>query len=269
MEYVCRGRDLKPPEGGTTNAFSMGTGIVPIMKFDFNGQVAIITGAAGNLGGAIARAFRSAGAKLALIDLSSDRFPTIFPDLARSPDCFFAPPTDGADPGAVALAVDEINRRFGRIDILVNTVGGYRAGLSLHETPLNDWEFMLGLNARSVFVMCQVVIPHMLSRNYGKIVSVASRAALSGDAGHAAYSASKAAVVRLTESMDAELKDRGVNVNCVMPAIIDTPQNRAAMPDSDFGKWVAPEAVADVILFLASEGARAIHGAAIPVYGRS
>ena len=171
--------------------------------------------------------------------------------------------------GAVATAVDEINRRFGRIDILVNTVGGYRAGAPLHETPLSDWDFMLDLNARSVFVMCQTVIPHMLGRNHGRIVNVASRAALHGYAGHAAYSASKAAVVRLTESMDAELKDRGVNVNCVMPAIIDTPQNRSAMPDADFGRWVAPEAVADVILFLASEGARAIHGAAIPVYGRS
>ena len=239
------------------------------MKFDFNGQVAIITGAAGNVGAAVAHAFRSAGAKLALIDLSTDRFPNLFPNLAQSPDFFFAPPTDVTDPGAVALAIDEIKRRFGRIDILVNTIGGYRAGTPLHETPLGDWEFMLGLNARSVFVMCQAVIPQMLSQNRGRIVNIASRAALSGDAGHAAYSASKAAVVRLTESMDAELKDRGLNVNCLMPAIIDTPQNRAAMPNADFGKWVAPEAVADVILFLASEGARAIHGAAIPVYGRS
>jgi NAD(P)-dependent dehydrogenase (short-subunit alcohol dehydrogenase family) len=239
------------------------------MKFDFAGQVATITGAAGNLGAAVARAFRSAGAKLALIDLSSERFPNLFPEFAQAPDLFFAPPTDVADIAAVTLAVDEIKRRFGRIDILINTIGGYRAGPPLHETPLADWEFMLGLNARSVFVMCQAVIPQMLGQNHGRIVNVASRAALSGDAGHAAYSASKAAVVRLTESMDAELKDRGVNVNCVMPAIIDTPQNRVAMPDADFGKWVAPEAVADVTLFLASEGARAIHGAAIPVYGRN
>jgi NAD(P)-dependent dehydrogenase (short-subunit alcohol dehydrogenase family) len=239
------------------------------MKFDFNGQVAIITGAAGNLGAAVVHAFRNAAAKLALIDLSTDRFPHLFPDLAQSPDCFFAPPTDVADRGAVDLAVDEIKRRFGRIDILVNTIGGYRAGAPLHETPLGDWEFMIGLNARSVFVMCQAVIPQMLSQNRGRIVNIASRAALIGDAGHAAYSASKAAVVRLTESMDAEVKDLGVNVNCVMPAIIDTPQNRAAMSDADFSKWVAPEAVADVILFLSSEGARAIHGAAIPVYGRS
>jgi NAD(P)-dependent dehydrogenase (short-subunit alcohol dehydrogenase family) len=260
-----RVRDLKPPKGGIPNDFPRSC----FMKLDFAGQVAVITGAAGNLGAAVARAFRSAGAKLALLDLSSDRFPNLFPDFAQSPDCFFAPPTDGADPGAVTQAFDEIKRRFGCIDILANTIGGYRAGTSLRETPLEDWEFMLSLNARSVFVICQAVIPHMLSQNHGRIINVASRAALRGDAGHAAYSASKAAVVRLTESMDAELKDRGVNVNCVMPAIIDTPQNRAAMPDADFSKWVSPEAVADVILFLASEGSRAIHGAAIPVYGLS
>src|SRR5262245_52642738 len=239
------------------------------MNLDFNGQVAVVTGAAGNLGVAVARGFREARTKLALIDHSSDRLPNLFSDLANSPDYFFAPPTDVTDPASVDRAVEEIKRRYGRIDILVNTAGGYRAGAPLHETPLSDWEFMLNLNARSVFVMCQAVIPQMLSQRQGRIVNVASRAALGGDAGHAAYSASKTSVVRLTESMDAELKDRGVNVNCVMPGIIDTPQNRAAIPKADFSKWVAPEAIADVILFLASEGSRAIHGAAIPVYGRS
>jgi len=239
------------------------------MKFDFTDRVVVITGAAGNLGVAVARAFRNAGAKLALVELAPDRLPNLFPDGPNSPDCFFAPPTNVTDPSSVAPAVEEIKRRFGRIDTLVNIAGGYLAGAPLHETPLSDWEFMLNLNARSVFVMCQAVIPQMLSQSSGRIVNIASRAALSGDAGHAAYSASKTAVVRLTESMDAELKERGVNVNCVMPGIIDTPQNRAAMPGADFSKWVAPEAIADVILFLASEGARAIHGAAIPVYGRS
>jgi NAD(P)-dependent dehydrogenase (short-subunit alcohol dehydrogenase family) len=239
------------------------------MNFDFTDQVAVVTGAAGNLGVAVARGFRDARAKLALIDHSSDRLPKLYSDLANSPDHFFAPPTDVTDPASVAMAVEEIKRRFGRINILVNTAGGYRAGTPLHETPLSDWEFMLNLNARSVFVMCQAVIPQMLSQRQGRIVNIASRAALGGDAGHAAYSASKTAVVRLTESMDAELKESGINVNCVMPGIIDTPQNRAAMPGADFSKWVAPEALADVILFLVSEGSRDIHGAAIPVYGRS
>src|SRR5215510_4901280 len=108
------------------------------MIFDFSGQVAIVTGAAGNLGAAVARAFRSAGAKLALIDLSPERFPNIFPDLAQSPNCFFAPTTNSSDPSAVAQTIDEINQRFERINILINTVEDYRARTPLHETPLSD-----------------------------------------------------------------------------------------------------------------------------------
>ncbi len=239
------------------------------MNYDFSNRVAVITGAAGNLGVAVANAFKNARASLALIDRSPDRLPALFPDLINSPDHFFTTPTDVTDPDSVVAAVEEIKRRFGHIDILLNTAGGYRAGTPLHKTPLTDWEFMLNLNARSVFVMCRAVIPQMLSQNRGKIINIASRAALAGDAGHGPYSASKAAVVRLTESMSAELKEYGVNVNCIMPGLIDTPQNRSAMPKADFSRWVPPEAIADVIMFLASDGARAIHGAAIPVYGRS
>jgi NAD(P)-dependent dehydrogenase (short-subunit alcohol dehydrogenase family) len=238
------------------------------MKLDFTDRIVAITGAAGNLGVAAARAFQSAGAKLALIDRSSDRLPQLFPDLAASPDHLFAPPTDVTNAESVKAAIDAALARFGRIDVLVNTAGGYRAGTPLHETSLEDWDFMLNLNARSVFLTCQAVIPPMLRQNYGRIINISSRAALGGDAYHAAYSVSKTAVVRLTESMAAELKDYGINVNCVMPGLIDTPQNRAAIPDADFSRWVAPDAIVDVILFLACDGARAIHGAAIPVYGR-
>ncbi len=239
------------------------------MKFDFTDRVVVITGAAGNVGMAAARAFAALGAKIALVDRSPGRLPELFPDLAASPNHYTASPTDVTDAESVTNAVKEIHGRFGRIDVLVNTAGGYRAGTPLHETPLGDWDFMLNLNARSVFVMCREVIPHLLKQGKGKIVNIASRAALSGDAYHAAYSVSKTAVVRLTESMAGELKDAGVNVNCIMPGMIDTPQNRAAIPDADFNKWVSPEAIADVILFLASDGARAINGAAVPVYGRS
>lgn len=238
------------------------------MKLDFTDRVVAVTGGAGNLGVAVATAFASAGAKIAFIDRALGRLPEIIGELAGT-DHFIAPPTDVTDSNSVSATMQEILARFGRIDALVNTAGGYRAGTPLHETPIGDWDFMLNLNARSVFVACQSVIPTMLKQGSGKIINIASRAALSGDANHAAYSVSKTAVVRLTESMAAELKQSGLNVNCVMPGLIDTPQNRAAMPDSDFSQWVSPEAIADVILFLASEGARAINGAAIPVYGRS
>ncbi|MCI0336021.1 MAG: SDR family oxidoreductase [Acidobacteria bacterium] len=235
------------------------------MKYDFSNRVVVITGAAGILGTAVARAFQAEGAKLALVDHSPDRLPQIFPELANSHNYFFTPPTDITDPNSVGVMVAETRRHFERIDVLVNSAGGYRAGTALHETPLSDLDFMFNLNARSVFITCQAVIPHMLRQGNGKIINIASRAALAGDAYHAAYSVSKAAVVRMTESMSTELKDKGINVNCLMPSIIDTPQNRAAVPDADQSKWVKPAALADVILFLASEGARAIHGASLPV----
>ena len=129
--------------------------------------------------------------------------------------------------------------------------------------------FLSNLNAKSTFLVCKAVIPHMLTRQSGKIVNVAARAALAGKAKMAPYIVSKSAIVRLTESMAAELKDDGINVNCVLPGTIDTPPNRANMPTADFDKWVKPEALADVILFLASVYAQAVTGAAVPVYGRS
>lgn len=237
--------------------------------FDFTNRVVAVTGAAGNLGVAVARAFQSAGAKLVLVDRGADRLRRLLPEIADSPDHFLANGVDLNDAAAVERTVKEAVRRFDRIDALVNTVGGYKAGTPLNETPLEDWDFLMNLNARSVFVSCRAVIRQMVKQRAGKIVNVASRAALAGGAGAAIYSASKSAVVRLTESIAAELKDAGVNVNCVLPGIIDTPPNRQAMPDADHSRWVAPEALADVILFLASDAARAIHGAALPVDGRS
>ncbi len=176
---------------------------------------------------------------------------------------------DATDAASVARAVEAAVERMGRIDVLANTVGGYRAGSPVHETSLDTWDFMMGLNARSAFILSRAVVLPMLQQGSGKIVHVAARAALAGSRNAAAYSASKAAIVRLVESMAAELRHKGLNVNCVLPGTIDTPDNREAMPEADFDRWVAPEAIADVILFLASDAARAVNGAAVPVYGRS
>jgi NAD(P)-dependent dehydrogenase (short-subunit alcohol dehydrogenase family) len=238
------------------------------MKIDLTDQIVVITGAAGNLGAALVRAYRNAGAKLALVDRSPDRLPAIFADLADAAEIFFAPATDVTNAESVDASIHKIIDHFGRIDALVNTAGGYRAGTPVHQTPLSDWDLMLNLNAKSVFITCRAVIPQMLEQGSGKIVNIASRAALGGDANHAAYSASKTAVVRLTESLAQEVKVSGLNVNCVMPGIIDTPINREAMKGADYSKWVAPEAIADVILFLTSDAARAINGAAVPVFGK-
>jgi NAD(P)-dependent dehydrogenase (short-subunit alcohol dehydrogenase family) len=235
--------------------------------FDFSDHIVVVTGAAGNLGSAVAKAFRAAGATLVLLDRAADRLSRLFPELVGAADHFLAHSVDLTDADSVAAMVDEAVKRFGRIDVLVNVAGGYRGGTAVHETPLETWDLLMNLNARSVFIASGAVIPAMLERGSGKIVNVAARAALEGGRKMGAYSASKSAVVRLTESMSAELKRSGINVNCVLPGTIDTPQNRAAMPKADTSRWVAPEALADVILFLASDTARAVHGAAVPVYG--
>jgi NAD(P)-dependent dehydrogenase (short-subunit alcohol dehydrogenase family) len=235
--------------------------------FDFGKQVVIVTGAAGNLGGAVARAFLSAGARLVPVDRAPDRLPRLFPDLVDSVDHYLATSVDLIDEGAVRAMVDEALRRFGRIDVLVNAAGGFRGGTPLCETPSDAWDLMFDINARTVYVVSRAVIPAMLRQGRGKIVNVSARAALQASAKAGPYSAAKSAVLRLTEAMSAELKASGIHVNCVLPSTIDTPENRASMPKADPSRWVTPDALADVILFLASDAARAMHGAAVPVYG--
>ena len=237
--------------------------------FNITNKVVMVTGAIGNLGIAVTRSFQASGAKLALVDRGEDRLLKTFPDLVSSSDFLLVDCADLMDEGAVEASVAESIQHFGRIDVLVNTVGGFRAGSPLHETPIETWDFLLNLNARSVFIASKKVIPHMLNQGSGKIINLAARPGLEGQAGMAAYSASKSAVLRLTESMAAELKDQGINVNCIIPGTIDTPQNREAMPNADHNTWVKPESLADVILFLSSAASRDIHGAALPVYGRS
>jgi NAD(P)-dependent dehydrogenase (short-subunit alcohol dehydrogenase family) len=237
--------------------------------FNFSNQVVMITGASGNLGSTLARAFYAAEARLVLVDRQTDLLDEAFPELTSIPRCLFAQGADLTKIDDVEAVVLQAVERFGRLDVLVHTVGGFRAGTPLHETPLATLDFMLNLNAKTVFITNQAVIPQMIRQDSGKIINLAARPGLEGRANMAAYSASKAAVIRLTESAAAELKGYGINVNCILPGTIDTPQNREAMPDADFGHWVQPQSLADVILFLASHAARDIHGAAVPVYGRS
>ena len=236
--------------------------------FDFSDQVVMITGAAGSLGSATTRAFEAAGARLVLVDHRMQNLETTFDDLAKTEDHLFVA-IDLTDAGAVEGMAYEVVQQYGQIDVLVNIAGGFRKGSPVHEMSLETWEFMLDLNAKTIIHTARAIVPHMVQREKGKVVSIAARAGLKGKAGMGAYIASKSAVIRLTESMSAELKNRGINVNCILPSTIDTPQNREAMPNANHEKWVQPEAIADVILFLSSDAARAIQGAAVPVYGRS
>ena len=234
---------------------------------EFDGKVVIVTGAAGNLGAAVAGAFAGLGARLALIDRSADRLEQLRDDLDLSSATLLLP-ADLTAAESVAAAVEQA-ATLGGIDVLANIAGGFTMGPPLHETRDRDWDFMMDLNARSVFNTCRAVIPHMLRQDGGRIINVSARAAREGKARMGPYCASKAAVLTLTESLAAEHKLDGINVNCILPGTIDTPQNRADMPDADHSRWVPPAALADVVVFLASDAARAVTGAAIPVYGQS
>jgi NAD(P)-dependent dehydrogenase (short-subunit alcohol dehydrogenase family) len=226
----------------------------------------MITGAAGNLGRCVAATFLAGGAKLVLVDLRRDSLAQAFG--AEDERRLFAPVDlleQAQVDGAVKAAVD----RFGRIDVLCNLAGGFRMGEAVHETTDANWNFLFDLNARTLLHAVRAVVPGMVERGGGKIVNVGAFSAQRGQARMGAYGAAKGAVMRLTESMAAELREKNINVNCVLPTIIDTPENRAAMPDADPARWVAPQDLANVIAFLASDAARAIHGAALPVTGLS
>jgi NAD(P)-dependent dehydrogenase (short-subunit alcohol dehydrogenase family) len=174
---------------------------------------------------------------------------------------------DVTDPRATADLVSQILSRWNRLDVLVNCVGGYAGGTPLWQLEPEVFEHQLDLNLRATYALAKAVAPAMIARKSGSIVNIASRAAWDHGAGAAAYTASKAAAVALIDSLAADLFGTGVRANSVLPSIIDTAANRRAMPNADFSKWPKPEDIAKVVLFLASDEARVIHGASIPVFG--
>ena len=216
---------------------------------DFNGKRVVVTGAAGVAGRAVAQAFHDAGATVWGIDVLADEAPwrTIVADLI--------------DPKSAQAAIEEA----GAIDVLANIAGGFTMGDEIADTSDETWDFMLNLNARTALNTCRAAVPGMVAQGSGKIVNIGARGALRGAAAMGAYIASKSVVIRLTETLADELKHKGVNVNCILPSIIDTPRNRTDMPTANFNHWVPPEQIAGVVLFLASPAANCIHGAAIPV----
>lgn len=233
---------------------------------DFKNKTVMVTGAGGNLGRAVAHAFEQRGANLVLVDRQRDGLETAFGS-ENAQRMFLA--CDLLDQEQVKAGVNSVLQRYKKIDVLCNLAGGFRMGSPVHETSDQDWNFLFDINARSMLHTVRAVTPHMLESGGGKIVNVGAYSALKGVAQMAAYCAAKDVVIRLTEAMATELRERNINVNCVLPTIIDTPENRAAMPDADPARWVAPAALADAIAFLASDAARAVHGAALPVSGLS
>lgn len=228
----------------------------------------LITGAAGHLGRAVAAAFAAQGAHCALLDRNADALRLAYGPVAmadtRHSLCLSVDLLDAASTGqAVQAAV----ARWGHIDVLCHLAGGFDMGEPVHATRDQTLEHLLDLNVRTFLRITEAVVPHMLVAGRGRIVTVGAMGAQRGGAHMGAYAASKAALQRLTESLSAEVKGQGINVNCVLPSIIDTPDNRKAMPQADPAQWVSPAALADVIAFLGSDAARAVHGAALPVTG--
>jgi NAD(P)-dependent dehydrogenase (short-subunit alcohol dehydrogenase family) len=231
-------------------------------------QVVLITGATGDFGPHVVRAFAQAGVYLAPTGRKLDGVEALVRDLGLSPDRTLPYAADVTDAASVAAWVEAVKQKWGRADVLVNIAGGYKPGKPVHEMEEAEWDFMLNLNARSAFLTCRAVIPMMLAQESGKIINIGAKAALAAGRKSTGYAVSKAAVLRLTEALSAEVREKNINVNAIIPSTIDTPGNRTAQPEADTSKWVKPEELAAVILFLASDAANAIHGAHIPVYGR-
>ena len=230
-------------------------------------QVVVVTGAFGALGAAVASAFAKRGAQLALLDLA--QHPPAALQRGLGARHLFIGGVDLGDVESSRRAVAAAAMRFGGIDALVNVAGGFQ-WQTLLEGSVETWDQLYRMNLRTAVVSCKVALPALIERGRGSIVNVGAGAAAGrAGAGMGAYAASKAGVQKLTESLAEELKDHGITVNAVLPSIIDTPRNRVDMPDADFTRWVRPEAIAEVVAFLASDAARAVTGAAIAVPGRA
>lgn len=224
------------------------------------GRRAVVTGAGGALGAAVVDRLRENGARVgAVVRARAGALPA---DVATVS-------ADLTDEAAVAACMATLADRLGgAAEVVVHCAGGY-AGAPLAATSLAEWRRMLEDNLTAAFLVLRAALPPMIAAGRGRIVTVGSRASLRGDEGTAAYAASKGGLLRLTEAAAAEGLAHGVTVNCVLPGTIDTPANRRGMPAADASAWVAPAAIAEVCVFLCSDAAAAVSGAAVPVYGRS
>ena len=217
-----------------------------------SGKVVVVTGANGALGRVACELAAQLGAQVTALDLRFDGAPGAGQYAL-----------DLTDAGATAACIAAL----GRIDVVLNIAGGFDMGPSVYETTAAQWEHMTQMNVVTARNVISAVVPGMLARGRGSIVNVGALSAREGQANMGAYCVAKSAVMRLTESLSKELRAKGINVNAVLPSIIDTPTNRRDMPDADYSRWVAPQDLAQVMCFLGSDAARAIHGALLPVAG--
>jgi NAD(P)-dependent dehydrogenase (short-subunit alcohol dehydrogenase family) len=224
----------------------------------------VVAGGTGALGGSVVRSFLSTGARVIATFVKQAEFDALAKQVG---DGLSGVSLDVTNESAVAKFVAETESKYAAIDALVIAVGGYAGGKQLWETGTATYELMLNLNLRAAFVMTRAVLPGMIRQNRGAILNVASKAGYGHAAGASMYAASKAGVMALFDSLAEEVKPYNINVNSIVPSIMDTPTNRRNMPTADFKIWPKTDDIAKVIVYLCSDEARVIHGAAVPVYG--
>ena len=230
-------------------------------------KVILISGATGALGSAVAREFGQTQARVVLTGRSDQKLEQLVAELGLTTAQALPVAADVTQADGVTKLVESAMSRFGRIDALLNTVGGWTGGKTVGETEVEDWDRMLTLNLRSAFLLSRAVLPAMLEAGWGRVVHVSTKTAVAPRAKRAAYAVSKAGVITLTEVIAAEVKGTGVTANVILPSIIDTEDNRASSPSANTDKWVPPGHIAATMRFLCSDAAASINGARIPVYG--
>ncbi|HKH86203.1 MAG TPA: SDR family NAD(P)-dependent oxidoreductase [Nitrososphaera sp.] len=234
------------------------------MAYDFSGKVVLITGGTGALGRAVAQAFGTSNATTVVTYIIEEEREDVKSKIKTIAELVKA---DITKEDQAKKLVSHVIKTYDRIDVLVNVVGGYLGGKTVAELDETEWDKMMSMNLKSAFLISKHVIPLMVAAKHGKIVHISSRTGLKSDGYDSAYSASKSGLIRLVESISEEVKEHNINVNCILPSTIDTEANRNAMPNSDFSKWVKSEDLANLVLFLCSDEAKVINGAAIPAYG--
>jgi NAD(P)-dependent dehydrogenase (short-subunit alcohol dehydrogenase family) len=232
-------------------------------------RVAVVAGGTGGLGRAVSLAFLADNAHVVVTYRKQEELDSLKSLAGGNGSELEGHIVDVTDEAEVSKFIDGIVARHRRLDALANTVGGYAGGVKLWELDTKVFDQMLALNLRSGYALARAAVRVMLKQGSGAIVNVAAKAAIDHGGGAAAYAASKAAAVAMMDSLAEDLKGTGIRVNSVLPSIIDTEANREAMPKANFSKWPKAEEIARVILFLCSDGAKVIHGAAVPVFGNS
>ena len=236
-----------------------------------NEKVAVVTGATGALGRVVVKMLLSQGARVVSTYRTEESKKELAEYVGKDSALLTCLQADVTDESSVQALFQNVTAQYGRVDILLNIAGAFRAGSDLASMKESDWDFMMDVNLRSAFLCSRATLQLMVKQNYGRIVSISSRAAVekrfrikSG-----AYAISKMGIIVLTETIAEEFKKYDINANCVIPSTIDTPYNRRSMPDADFSKWVKPDEVAKAVLFLVSDDSKAVSGASIPVYGKA